>query len=267
MKSPLSYLRSYNKVAQLETVVHLKASHSQDAETTDEAKRLHAKIYLHRGYVAPGDVGPDAILNKQADPYQEHSEYFVVRNHGALEQPVVAAARQIVAHPERGHDSFPTLKELKLYPEMRQSILALDPAKCVEISGLAKDHGVDSSAAMILYRALWHHSLRQGHHVWLMACDAHVYSNLEFLFGDALTRIGDNTFYMGSEVVPAMLEVHRSIDPLMQDTKSLNPFKRSMKRSLVGFFMQGLSLKFHDWGKTSTIPSREIAKAVDTHTL
>ncbi len=267
MKSPLVYLRSYRQIVHLEESKHLKAMHTQNITSIDEAKRLHAKIYLHNGYVTGADIGPDLKLHGQADPYQEHANYFVVRNHQLPKKPVVATARQIYANPEHGHDSFPTIKELELYPEMKRLILAIDPSRCVEISGLAKDHDVTSTAAMTLYRALWHHSLRRRHHVWLMACDARVYRNLEFLFGSALVRIGDNTFYMGSEVVPAMLEVHSSIDPLMQDAKSFNPFKRKMKRSLVKFFMHGLSVKLHEIQKNSVVPSREIAKAVDAKTL
>ncbi len=267
MKTPLSYLRSYRELARLEKADHFKAGHTPSKVSIAEAKRLHAKIYLHRGYVGQDDVGKDKALHKRADPYQEHSNYFVVRNHLLPNKPIVATARQIHHVPKLSHSSFPTIKELELYPEMKQMILALDPAKCVEISGLAKDHGVASSAPMVLYRALWHHSLRRHHHIWLMACDAKVFKNLKFLFGSALTRIGDNTFYMGSEVVPAMLEVHRSIDPLMQDARSLNPFKRRMKRMLVRFFMSGLSVKFQQLEKNSVIPSREIAKAVDAKAL
>lgn len=267
MKTPLSYLRSYQRIAKLESNTHLRASHTKNKHAVDEAKRLHAKMYLHSGYVSADEIGKNKILRKSIDPYQAHANYFIVRNHAQPHKPVVATARQIHHVHKHGHNSFPTIKELELYPEIKKSILALDPAKCVEISGLAKDHDVSSAAAMILYRALWHHSLRRGHHVWLMACDARVFKNLEFLFGDSLIRIGDNTFYMGSEVVPAMFEVHRSIDPLIQDTKSRNPYMRGMKRNLVHFFMQGLSVKFHQLQKRAVVPSREIAKAVNSRSL
>lgn len=267
MMSPFNSLRSYREASRVENDKHFKAGRIDDDGGLGEAKRLHAKIYLHRGYVTNLDIGPDKIMHRQSDPHQDHSDYFAVRNHNHPARPVVATARLITSVPEHGHNSFPTIKELELYPEMKRSILALDPAKCVEISGLAKDHGVASSAPLVLYRALWHHSLRQGHHVWFMACDVRAYKRLEFLFGAAMTRIGPNTFYMGSEVVPAMLEVHRSIDPLMRGTKSLNPFKRRMKRNLVKFFTTGLSVKQREIQSGTSLPSREIAKAAEAKEL
>lgn len=267
MKSPLKYIRAYRELSSLDDVSHLRASSPKSSHSVQEARRLHAKIYLHHGYISPSDIGNDLTLTKSIDPYQNHSKYFVVRDHRHSSKPVIATARQIGAHPRHSHNSFPTIKELEIYPEMKQAILALDPAKCVEISGLAKDHGMPAISTMILYRSLWHHSLRQGHHAWLMACDAQVYKRLEFLFGDALKRIGDNSYYMGSEVVPAMLEVHRSLDPLIQDAKSLNPFKRRMKRKLVLFFMTGLSIKFQVLQNRKVIPSREIVRAAQSKHL
>jgi len=266
MKLPFKSLRIYREVARLNEPVNFKAIHTTHANTIEEAKRLHAKVYLFRNYITEKDLNKNKVLHKKADPYQDHSNYFVVRHHNAKTRTVVATARQIVA-TKHGHSSFPTMKELELYPEMRKAIEAVDPSKCVEISGLAKMHGVSSTATLTLYRTLWHHSLRRGHHIWLVACDAQVYKKLHFLFGKAFVRIGDNAFYMGSEVVPAMLEVHRSIDPLMQDSKSMNPFKRKMKRNLVKFFMQGLSVKYHTLQQNAALPSREIARAVEENRL
>lgn len=221
-------------------------SQTTNANRILDAQRLHARIYLDRKYIKPNEVSGDGRIAASVDRYRNQSDYFVLVDATDPKGKILATARQIHAVHGQGHRSFPTVKQLKLYPEMNQLIRSIEPDKIVEISALAKEHGVDPRSIMLLYRAMWHHSLRRRHSIWLMACDAGVFSRLKELFGDAFIRIGDNSYYMGSEVVPAMLEVHRSIDDLvLQSRRSLNPFERQLKGSLVSFFMTGLPLKYH----------------------
>jgi len=238
--SPDKYLKNYRRFATLNRMNHLHAKHVMDENAVHSAKLLHAKIYLHNRYISTSDLDERGVMHKMADPYQEHSDYFTVHDSRDKESKVMATARLIKAHPAHGHNSFPTIKNLSLYPDSEKFIRSIDPSKCIEVSALAKDFGVSSHAVMILYRALWHHSLRKDHSLWLMACDVRAYRGLKFIFGDALTRTGDNAFYMGSEVVPAMLEIRSTLNPIMRDAKSLNPFKRFMKRELVKFLMSGM---------------------------
>jgi hypothetical protein len=202
------------------------------------AQTLHAAVYLDRRYIDVTDIGIDSRMHAAADPYQFHSNYFVVTR--VDDGRVVATARQIFARRNGGHTSFPTMAKLEIYPTLRAAIEQVDPACCVEISGLAKEKGVDPHAVLLLYRSMWQFSLVRGHKVWLMGCDVNAYKRLKFIFGDALVRIGRDTIYMGSAVVPAMLEVDRSIAPLLHESRTLNLAKSLMKRRLVAFMMSGL---------------------------
>lgn len=263
MATLIHRVRSLRQIAYINANHSFHSGHTINNQRINDAKSLHASVYLKKGYIKHLDLDENGRLHKEADSYQEHSHYFTVNDHSNSSKPVVATARQIHRKEGLNHDSFPTIKNMELYPDMKQAILALDPSKCVEISGLAKIKGVSSSAVLMLYRSMWHYSLRRKHHLWLMACDVNAFERLQYLFGDALVRIGDNSFYMGSEVVPAMLEVHRSVDSLMAESKSLNPFKRRMKRELVKFFMAGLSLKFKQISKKEIVVSREIIKSLE----
>ncbi len=205
------------------------------------AQRLHAKVYLERKFIEEHHLTEDGRISIDSDPYQEHADYFIVNHIADGNSEVVATARQITVHSQKGHMSFPTIEKLPLYPKDLAAIKSLDPLNCVEISGLAKHRGHSSYAALLLYRAMWQHSVRSGHQLWLMACDAQVYSQLKFMFGDALTQIGEPTVYMGSEVIPAALEVHQSLGAIMKAARGINPLRRTMKLELVKFFVRGLN--------------------------
>ncbi len=262
MASFINHFRSFRQIAYINARHSFRGGHTTNAHRVGEARSLHANVYIKRGYINFVDLDGFGRMHPESDPYQQHSHYFTVNDHSKSNKPVVATARQIHVNAGQQHNSFPTIKEMELYPDMRQAILALDPSKCVEISGLAKSQGVSSSAVLLLYRSMWHYSLRRKHHLWLMACDVKAFERLKYLFGDALVRIGDNSVYMGSEVVPAMLEVHRSVDSLMVESNTINPLRRQMKREIVKFFMSGLAVKFQQINRKSTVPSREIIKSM-----
>src|SRR5262245_33254802 len=67
------------------------------------AKALHAEVYLKRGFIKQNDIKNGAIGLK-ADPYQAHSQYFVVLEKGTRQ--VIATSRQIEATEKLGHNSF-----------------------------------------------------------------------------------------------------------------------------------------------------------------
>lgn len=237
-----SVRRAFRSYAQLLTSPGGDAYAAQPASSAEHvlrAQALHASVYLDRRYISAADIGDDNRMHGEADPHQFHSNYFVVLSVDD-DKHVVATARQIFAQRTARHSSFPTMANLKIYPTLKAAIEQVNPSNCVEISGLAKAKGVESRAVLLLYRSMWQYSLRHGHKVWLMACDVNVYNRLKFMFGDALVRIGQDTMYMGSMVVPAMLEVDRSIAPLLNESRTLNLAKRLMKRRLVGFMMSGL---------------------------
>ena len=205
-----------------------------------QAKLLHAEVYLQRNFITADQLDRNGHLSVDHDPYQNHADYFVVSHAVDGELTVVATARQIKVNGEAGHASFPTISKLKLYAQNKAMIERVDPADCVEISALAKKRGHSSFATLMLYRQMWHHSLREHHVLWLMACDEAVFTQLKDLFGDALTQIGPKAFYMGSWVVPAALEVNSTLRAISTTRSGLNPVKRALKRDLVNFFSRGL---------------------------
>jgi hypothetical protein len=209
-----------------------------------QAKKLHASVYLENGYIGREHINNNGLMTKKHDPYQNHSTYFAVLEKHGREERVIATARQIEPKGRKGHASFPTIEKLELEPNVERAIHALNPADCVEISGLAKQTGYSSYASFLLYRAMWQHSLREKHQLWLMAADVRVFNNLKFLFGDALVQIGEKTHYMGSYVVPAALEVDRSLDVFIRNSRSFNPGLRLLHREYIRFFLEGLPAKY-----------------------
>ena len=222
----------------------LRAVRIKKDDHLDEAKKLHAEVYLDHGYIEAMHVNSKGHMKLNHDPYQAHADYFAVIEKQGSKEAIVATARQIYPKGIKGHASFPTMSKLELEPNVRQAIESLNPAECIEISALAKKKGFTSFASFMLYRAMWQYSLKTHHKIWIMACDARLYGNLKFLFGDALQQIGKKTHYMGSDVVPAILEVDRSLDVFISGAKSLNPTRRLLHREYIRFFLDGLPAKY-----------------------
>lgn len=231
---------AYRKLLREDNDTRYHVSYVSEESFLIVAQKLHASVYLEEKYIEAHHVGSDGRMSERADPYQKHADYFVVSHTEGGHSEVIATARQIRAKSTAGHESFPTVRQLDLYPKMRAVIGKIDPSRCVEISGLAKKRGHSSYAALLLYRQMWQHSVRSNHLLWIMACDSRVYAQLQFLFGDALTQIGEPSVYMGSEVIPATLEVHQSLDALLSAARVLNPVRRSMKLEMVRFFVRGM---------------------------
>lgn len=204
------------------------------------AKKLHAKVYVDRGFVDARHLNNDAILDSKADPYQHHSVYFLVASKKNGE--VVATARQIYATPRLGNQSFPLLKHTDLYARALRAVSRHDANKCVEISGLAKKRGASKIAPLLLYRALWHYSLQQKHSLWLLTCDVRLFERLKLLFGPAIQRVGRTTFYLGSDVVPAILKVQSSVSELRHSLAVAPPVTRRFRLKVVGFLLRGIPI-------------------------
>lgn len=185
-------------------VYKLNSEHTDDLMA---AKKLHAEVYLSKGFIDRKDIR-DEMIHDMSDPHQHHAEYFVVKKGGEI----VGLARQI-AYKGGGlhHESFPVLKKGLLYETQRNAILALHPSEIVEVSALVKKTGESSVVPLILYRALWRHSIEQGHQLWIMACDPRLYDRLSILFGPALHRIGDLSPYPGAPTIPVAVSIEESL--------------------------------------------------------
>ncbi len=235
--SPLVKLRPYRQAFRADLPADYTVERVSQPHYLRQARQLQASVYLDWGYITHDMVTGDGVMLSQHDPEHEHADYFVVTKRHLNHRPVVATARQVTARPRRGHASFPVLRHLQLYSHRRAYLEALRPDQYVEISALARVAAEDENplVSLSLYRYMWHHSLRQQHRAWLMACDARLYRRLRALFGAALVQIGPRENYMGSEVIPAMLDLRQSLNYLLTRQASWHP-----KSGMARFFLRDL---------------------------
>lgn len=218
------------------------------------AQRLHASVYLARGFVQSDEVGDDGRLTLSADPHQRHAEYFVVVNNEDRTS-VRAVARMIRADREKGFDSFPILAMSHIYKRDREEIMQYSPQQCVEISALSKTLGESSLAPLLLYREMLYESLRRGDKLWLMACDVRLYRRLKLLFGSAIKQIGEVTSYYGGDVVPSKLSVEEVLPSMLGAIKRSSLLHRGLRRSAVRFMTE-----FYPKGKISKHENEQLEK-------
>jgi hypothetical protein len=205
------------------------------------AKKLHANVYLSRGFVQENDID-QGVLSTKADPHQKHSTYFVVveKRSGRI----LATSRQIESKREKGHNSFAIMGQAFLYPGAIKRIKNHLPEESVEISGLAKQRGVSKLAPLLLYRAMWHRSLRSKHKLWLLAIDTKLFIRLKLLFGPTIRKAGKVTPYYGGDVVPAILDVQSSITSLNKSLKKrVSPIQRPLRAAVIRFMLNGLPVE------------------------
>lgn len=208
-----------------------------DDRLLSEAKRLHATVYLRRGFVETQDIAPEGHLSPDADPYQAHATYFVVVRKDDPNIPPLALARQINALPSLGLSSFPVLSQARIRREACTLLQSCNPAEIVEISALAKRHRVGPFASLLLYRAMLYHSMHgRRHRYWIMALDVDVFRSLRYSFGDALRVIGEVTAYPGGDVVPLLLDVARAFSSLAEEIRNSTYLQKYYRHQLLQFF-------------------------------
>lgn len=201
------------------------------------AQRLQGLRYFSEGYVCEGDIKPSGVLNDAIDPYKDRSTYFTVSDEITPTKPLVVA-RQINCDTD---GSFPVLDHMDLFPGACAKIKRLDASQCVEISGLAKVPGTPQTMVLLLYRAMWHHSLAQGHDKWIMASDRRLTRNLREMFGGALEVIGETQHYLGSPSDPMLLDSRHGLETLLQEClDEANSETGINKRSIAATLIDGL---------------------------
>lgn len=229
----IDYIRAFRR----DEHTHFKVTKASKDKYITTARKLHADVYLDRGFIEKNDV-IGGFIGHHLDPYHFHSQYFVLEDTNTSE--IIATARQIMAKPDLGHESFAMVRHSKLYDRVKRQIDAHAPLECTEISGLAKKRGASKLAPLLLYRAMWHHSLLNNHKIWLLAVDVRLYHRLKLLFGPALQKAGHVKFYLGSDVVPAVLKLSSSVRSLERSLKSPKIIQRIVRRKVVGFMLNGI---------------------------
>lgn len=213
------------------------------------AQRLHAQVYLRKGFIYERDVAADGRIKRAADPHQTKATYFVVtRQLESGTEEVVASARHIRAS-KPGCADLPLLQQGAVSNEYMHHISSYQPADCVEVSALVKRRGFGSLPTLLLYRAMWQHSLQQNDKLWLMACSPSLFKRLSQLFGATFFRIGPTTPYVGEEIIPIMLKIEEAEQRLKRQARhSWHPGKRFLYRELLSFFTSDdhFLLRLHD---------------------
>jgi hypothetical protein len=202
-----------------------------------QAKALHAKAYLAKGFIHDHQIDEAGLISQDADPCQLHAAYFIVCDVLAGDDSVGATARQISADPIKGLGSLPILEKAHIENRYREHLRQYRPAEIVEFSGLAKAKGTPTAATFLLYQAMWSYSKRQQHKVWLMALDPSLYRQLKRFVGPVFTQIGGLTDYTGGAVIPAMVDIAQAEPQLARFAASLPPPRRYIYRAVVRFFM------------------------------
>lgn len=207
---------------------------------TDEhhaaARKLHAEVYLRKGFIYEQDVDSDGFITLAADPYQAHATQFVICRIQADGSEEVVATSRLIFSCKKGLADLPLLQQAKLYPDIAKSIANYDHKKSAEVSGLVKRQGVSMIATLLLYRLMWRYSLERGDELWLMACSPALFRRLKRLFGETVTQIGDPAHYTGEDVIPAMVEVQRGSEMLKKRAQTRHPWKRIINKELLAFF-------------------------------
>ncbi len=241
MVSQVKQLFRYRSLLTNKQPDNLEVRVISDPKSLLAARQLHARRYLRWGYIQESDIASNGTMNRHADPYAGHSIYFAVFDKSKAGTPLVAVSRQIKLRPgSKSHHDLPTLANVPLGKEAIEEIERYTLGECVEISALVKDSGVSSLAPLMLYRAMWHYSLMNGHKLWLMGVDRSVYRLLDAVFDKSIERIGGEAFYMGSLVIPASVRIGNTVDNIIHDLTSKNFTALLWQRDLALFLCDGL---------------------------
>jgi|JI10StandDraft_1071094.scaffolds.fasta_scaffold17264_2 hypothetical protein len=211
-----------------------------------EARRLTAKEYLRRGFVTEEEIGPDGTIIEEADPYKEHSTYFVK----LTESGEVAATLRAIRYDEaKGEGSFPILEHKEELDEgYVKKIETIGLENMVEVSALVRNKALDKkgTAALELYKQLMIHSWAQdktGDGTLIMSCNPVLFKAFQLLFDGSMQRIGPDIDLPGQEAIPAMFELRDgSMNVINISMDKGNPY-RGLHKAVVEYFFLGTDSK------------------------
>lgn len=220
----------------------------------ESAKKLHASVYLAQGFVRKDDIESNGQLHSDIDQFASHADYFVAIDNDTDE--VVALVRQI--HQRTG------MKLPVLHHKMAQKNYAhTHDHDIIEVSAFAKKKGVDSRVTILLFSEMLRYSKQNNHQYWVFACDSKVYGRLKILFGKLLQKTGPETYYMGSKVIPAEVNLDAALKQLRRNYRYSIPPLRHVRH----FLYESLTtLSYQSEPKTGIISSTfwdQYSKAYD----
>ncbi len=162
-----------------------------------DARRLHARVYVERGFVDGHSNWLDLDTGLVEDAHVAGSIYLSARHEGA----VVGVARLILPGP-RG---LPVFEHFALDPD------ACVPSQeqCLEVSSLCIDAGSSVSAAVFVHlvRAFAAMSHTRPERYWIAIVERPLLTAMNRFYGLKFRPIGEARQYLGGETLPVLLDV------------------------------------------------------------
>ena len=172
----------------------------------NDCRRLVAQRYLDSGYIKDSDIDSEGLMSEEADPYVNHSKYFWSEDESG---EITATLRMITIPDNDDKWLLPIERELNLFDDKREVLSRQkqeSPSSVVEISALAKKKGSSSDAVLDMYKNVWQYAKRNKIQLCAISADAKLDEVLTGVFGGAISRAGEQGYYMGSTTVPSLLE-------------------------------------------------------------
>ncbi len=182
---------------------------TDDPELIHRARQMTAAHYLKRGYVTQEEITDDGVISPEADPYVDHSTYYVLMQPGTDE--IIATSRKIHFDPDKGEKSFPLFDHKdELDPGYIKQLDEIGLENTVEISALIKNPDLDRDglATLYLYRKLfqdaWSTDTKQKEEAFIMACSPTLYEKFTLFFNGSMHKMGPDLDYPGQKAIPTV---------------------------------------------------------------
>ncbi len=162
-----------------------------------EARRLHARTYIDRGFVDGRSNWLDLDTGLVEDPYVARSIYLSARYDGT----VVGVARLILPGPQ----GLPAFHHFTFDPD----VFVPPQDQCLEVSSLCIDGGSEVRAAVFVHmvRAFAAMSHRRPEHFWIAIVERPLLIAMNRFYGLKFRPIGQARRYLGGETLPVLLDV------------------------------------------------------------
>lgn len=229
---------------------------------------MTAQDYLQRGYVKPEEITDEGVIGPEADPYAEHSTYYVMMDPTTDE--IIATSRKIHYNPKRGEKSFPLFEhkdELDSYYVRELEEIGLD--KVVEISALVKNPDLDTNglAVLHLYRRLfqdaWNKNLKRKEQAFIMACSPSLYERFNLFFDGSMRRMGPDLDYPGQPVIPTMFLTREGSVELIDMAGDADNENAEMHRTVINFLAEGTDGEALDPSIIAALKRNNLTEALD----
>jgi hypothetical protein len=189
------------------------------------AKDAEFRIFgVANAFVTPEDLAAREMLVYR--PYEKKSEFYLAYSHGMPSSSPAGVIRLLRLDPDRGHDSFSTLKDARSYslngeasacyldPEWDSFFRSTDPSTIAELATQAVDGNHRRRGTIeYLWDSLIDVSEQEGISLWTAALVVPMFRWYKRNFPNAIHAIGRvMPQYVGADSVPTVVRIdHQEI--------------------------------------------------------